>query len=360
MDFDNFDWKKTAGTWEKWWDGKLGRPIFFITGTEGPAEDGKGLPVRHFTSQYDFSIPAGEILLNYEEKVLKKRMYHGDAFPSFWPNFGPGVLAAFTGGEGRNEESTVWFYPGRFENSEIKDISVKLDKSSPWFRRVEEFFIAAADVWKGKVAFGMTDLGGTLDVMSSFLPGEKLILDLYDSPDGVNRLTWEIHEAWWEAYEHFESIIKNSNVGYGAWTPLLSQSRYYMLQCDFSYMLSPDMFGEFVKPELAASCRRLSRAFYHLDGKGELPHLKHLYSIPELAGIQWVPGEGMPHSSEWPEVLKEIIESGRKLQVGISCVEEMEKIISYTDKPEAIAFVGSIERKDKKRLLEFLKQYGIE
>lgn len=173
-------------------------------------------------------------------------------------------------------------------------------------------------------------------------------------------MTWEIHEAWWEAYEHFENIISNSSPGYTAWTPLLSQKSYYMLQCDFSYMLSPDMFGEFVKPELAASCRRLSRAFYHLDGKGELPHLKHLYSIPELAGIQWIPGAGMPPPSEWPEVLKEITVSGKKLQVHVSGVDEMEKIISCTDKPEAVAFVGSVERGEEERLLEFFHKYGVE
>ena len=61
------------------------------------------------------------------------------------------------------------------------------------------------------------------------------------------------------------------------------------------------MFDE-SKPELAASCRRLKNAFYHLDGLGQLPHLKSLLSIPELKGIQWVPGDGQPDVTEWPAV----------------------------------------------------------
>lgn len=357
MDFNDFNWNKTVENWEKWWCGKLGRPVFHITRSAGAMPGTDNFPVKPFTSQYDFSIPAEKILLNYENKILKNICYYGDAFPAFWPNFGPGVLAALTGGEGHNHDNTVWFSPGRFEKCELKDIEIRLDKSSDWFKRIEEFFIAADRIWKNKVVFGMTDLGGTLDVISSFRPGEKLLLDLYDSPDEVKRLTQEIHKAWWEAYEHFESITANSSPGYSAWTPLLSKSRYYMLQCDFSYMLSPDMFGEFVKPELAASCRRLSRAFYHLDGKGELPHLKHLHDISELAGIQWIPGAGMPPSAEWPDVLKEIVGSGKKLQVFVGSLDEMEKILSYIETPESVAFIGGIPQQDEERLMRILKRY---
>lgn len=359
MKFDQFNWEKTTENWEKWWSGDLGRPVFYFTSFSGSARDDGGLPIKPFTSQYDFSIPAEEILLNYENKILRNIHYYGDAFPAFWPNFGPGVLPTFAGGEGHNHASTVWYSPGRFEGCELKDIEFKLDKSSPWFRRIEEFFTAAAQIWKDRTVLGMTDLGGTLDIIASLRPGEKLLLDLYDNPDEVKRLIREVHDAWWEAYAHFENLTAGSSPGYSAWTPLLSKSRYYMLQCDFSYMISPDMFEEFVKPELADSCRRLSRAFYHLDGKGELPHLKHLCSIPELAGIQWIPGDGMPPAADWPEVLREIVGSGRKLQVFVSSPDDVEKIISCLEKPEAVAFIGmNLKQEDEKRFLGILDRYG--
>ena len=360
MKFDDFDWGKTVGNWEKWWAGELGRPVFYFTGFREAERGNGGLPVKPFISQYDFSIPAPEILLNYEKKVLRNTRYYGDAFPAFWPNFGPGVLATFIGGEGHNHAETVWYSPGRFEDCGLKDIEVRLDKSSAWFKRIEEFFIAGAEIWNGKTVFGMTDLGGTLDVIASLRPAESLLLDLYDNPDEVKRLIGEVHKAWWEAYEHFEALSAKSSPGYSAWTPLLSQSRYYMLQCDFSYMISPEMFEEFVKAELADSCRRMSRAFYHLDGKGELPHLNHLCAIPELAGIQWIPGDGMPPSADWPDVLREIVGSGRKLQVFVSTSDEVEKILSCLEKPEAVAFVGmNFKREEEEKLLGILKRFGV-
>jgi len=39
----------------------------------------------------------------------------------------------------------------------------------------------------------MTDLGGNLDILSTFRPGTDLLLDLYDHPEDVKRLTGEAH-----------------------------------------------------------------------------------------------------------------------------------------------------------------------
>ena len=57
-------------------------------------------------------------------------------------------------------------------------------------------------------------------------------------------------------------------------------------------MISPAMFERFVMPDLVACCDHLDHGFYHLDGKGEIPHLDLLLSIPRLRGIQWIPGDG--------------------------------------------------------------------
>jgi hypothetical protein len=55
-------------------------------------------------------------------------------------------------------------------------------------------------------------------------------------------------------------------------------------------MISPQMFERFVLPDLLACCEFLDYAFYHLDGKGQLPHLNMLLALERLRGIQWVPG----------------------------------------------------------------------
>ena len=91
-----------------------------------------------------------------------------------------------------------------------------------------------------------------------------------------------------------------------------------MLQCDFSYMISPEMFERFVMPDLVSCCEHLDHGFYHLDGKGEIPHLDHLLSIDRLRGIQWIPGDGQAPPHEWLSLLKRIRDGGKLCQVFVT------------------------------------------
>ncbi|MFA7185679.1 MAG: hypothetical protein WC082_12330, partial [Victivallales bacterium] len=360
MQIKDFNWERETDLWEKWWNKELGRPLFQISVPAEPDNQEPLEPVHNFLPMYDFSIPAGEIIKKLKKRKERENVFSDASYPRMWMNFGPGALAAMIGGTGHCGESTIWFEPGRFEDCEISDISVKLDRKSPWFLRLEEFFEAAAKQLAGLVNIGQTDIGGALDTLSSLRPGEKLIFDMFDNPDEVKRLVWEIHEAWFETFDYFNSLLPENNHGYSSWAQQLSQKTYYMLQCDFAYMISPEHFGEFVLPELAASCRRIERPFYHLDGKGQLPHLDQLLSIPELAGVQWVPGDGAPDCSEWPEVYRKIAASGRLMQVFAQEVKTIEKVLTQVDNPELIQFIGNINAGEEERLNKIYRRFGIE
>jgi 5-methyltetrahydrofolate--homocysteine methyltransferase len=80
-------------------------------------------------------------------------------------------------------------------------------------------------------------------------------------------------------------------------------------------MISPRMFERYVLPDLSACCGHLDHAFYHLDGKGEIPHLDMLLGIPRLQGIQWIPGDGQPSPDQWLFLLKRIRDGGKLCQV---------------------------------------------
>jgi len=112
------------------------------------------------------------------------------------------------------------------------------------------------------------------------------------------------------------------NRGYSYWTPIFSEKPYGMLQSDFCYMIGPEMFDTFIKPELVASFRQLPHAFYHLDGVGQLPHLDSLLAIPELKGIQWVQGEGKGSPLEWLDVYRRILDAGKLLQITYGTLQQ--------------------------------------
>jgi 5-methyltetrahydrofolate--homocysteine methyltransferase len=358
-------WEKIRRDSRLWWSGKLKRPLiqFTLKGRD-PGRPKPKLPYYGFQSFYDFTVPAEEIIdrIDYELSTCE---FLGDAFPHFWPNFGPGVIAAFLGGHAKAEEKTTWFGPSR--DMEITELHFEYDADNAWFKRVKDICRAAAARWQGGVQVAMTDLGGNLDILSSFRPSEKLIFDLYDHPDDVKRLTWEAHELWWRYFGELNAILRPTNPGYTAWSPIFSETPYYMLQCDFCYMLGPEMFDEFVKPELAASCRSLSNPFYHLDGPGQLPHLDSLLAIPELKGIQWIPGSGAKEQYEWPEVYRRVRKCGKLIQVFAYSDRAdskmnfgwLDKLVSQLDGGDGIVMLTAtapIERKAE--ALEFLAKYS--
>lgn len=92
-----------------------------------------------------------------------------------------------------------------------------------------------------------------------------------------------------------------------------------MLSCDLSCMFSPAMYERFVMPYLQERIGVLDEAFYHLDSPGALPHLDLLLGIPNLKGIQWVPGLSNPPHEEWLDVLNRIVGAGKRCQLnGVS------------------------------------------
>jgi 5-methyltetrahydrofolate--homocysteine methyltransferase len=357
IQFEGSRWDEVADTYSKWWAGELKRPLIQMTlsgandpGREQPALQGKG-----FTSHFPYDVPAEDIVDVWDFWASKEE-YLGDAFPVRNVNFGPGVMAAFTGCELHNSEHTTWFHAA--EEREARDISIQFTEDNVHYKRVCDIYGAAMERWGGDVQMSMTDLGGSLDVVSSFRPSERLLMDLYDDPESVKRLNWEVHECWFKYFDAINKILQPANRGHTCWTPIFSSEPYYMLQCDFCYMIGPDMFDEFVKPELTESCRKLKNAFYHLDGPGELPHLDSLLTIDELAGIQWVPGDGAPPCSEWPEIYGKIRDAGKRIQVlgGMKCFDAIAEQLGSAE-----GLYGSFHMPAEQRSTAeaFLSKYGV-
>jgi 5-methyltetrahydrofolate--homocysteine methyltransferase len=313
IEFSMDRWTKIKENYRLWWAGRLERPIVqvWLTGADTKRPESV-LPSYGFHSFYDSSVSAQAIVDCWDYNLCTQR-FLGDAFPSVFPNFGPGVIAAFLGARLENGQDTVWFHPS--ENRELADLSLAYDAQNCWFNRIKDIYRAAINRWQGLVQVGMTDLGGNLDILASFRPGETLLTDLYDKPEDVKQVLWQSHDLWHRYYNEMQSILKPMNPGYSGWESFFSEEPFYMLQCDFCYMISPAMFDEFVRPELAATCKRLSNPFYHLDGKGQLPHLDSLLSIPELKGIQWVPGAGQPPANHYIDIYKKILGAGKNVQL---------------------------------------------
>lgn len=311
--FTGADWERIRRDYTLWWQGELERPLIYLALRE---EEAAQVPrVKRFLANYPPEVPAQQICEEFD-RFLQTARYLADAFPHWFINFGAGILAGFIGGNVEPRPDTTWFNPARLRD--IEDIRPRFDPDSFWWKRVVDVTRSACQYWEGQVAISHTDLGGTLDVVASLRSTQGLLADLINAPGEVERVIRETSEIWRYCYDCLTDIISPYCPGTVPWAPSWSASRTYMLQCDFSYMVSPDMFERFVLPELQTCCNFLDDAFYHLDGVGALPHLDMLLGIESLKGIQWVPGAGKPAPHDWLNVLGRIRAAGKLCQVHVS------------------------------------------
>ena len=359
IEFEPPRWDTIRADARAWWAGELDRPLMQarLTGLD-PGRPEPDIPEDPYTSRYDFSISPERIVDRWDYDLRRTR-FLGDAFPVVKPFFGAGAVAAFLGADIHNTEHTAWFVPKELQ--EIASISLEYDPDDPWLNRAKAVTRAAIDRWRGDVQVTMVDLGGTLDVLSTFRPSELLLLDLFDDPAEVERLNWQIHTHWLRYLDEFNQILQPVNPAYTTWTPMYSDEPYYMLQCDFCAMIGPAMFERFVRPELAAACRAMPRSFYHLDGPGQLPHLDSLLEIKELTGVQWVPGAGVPEEDNWPDVYQRIRDAGKLVQIGVEpgiSVHAFDRIVDQLGSPEGLIWIywGDISEEDE--IMPILEKYG--
>jgi hypothetical protein len=314
LNFTDEDWERVERDTMAWWAGELDRPLVWLAAADPlPRET-----PYEFLSNYPLDMPVQELIDLYEP-FLAATHYYADAFPWWWINFGPGIVAGFLGADVHSvatPSETVWFTPSR--TVDIEALDLEYDAENVWWRRVKELTAAIVERYEGRLAVSHTDLGGNLDILASFRETEELLLDLIDHPDQVDRLVRRITELWLRYYDELDALVRPACRGTSCWTPIWSTGRTYMMQSDFAYMISPAMFERFVMPDLTACCEHLDHGFYHLDGKGQIAHLDLLLSIPRLRGIQWIPGDGQPPPDQWLSLLKRIRDGGKLCQVFVS------------------------------------------
>lgn len=353
------DWKRIRKDYTAWWKNELDRPLVNIRlRGKDPGRKQPAVPLLSQANCTDLSISPKDIIdrIDYE---LSQYEYLGDSFPYFSLScFGPGVVAAFLGAELDNKTGRVWFHPK--EILPIEELHFTYDPDNVWLNRIKEICRTGMEFWQGQVLLGMPDLGGTLDILSAFRPGELLLMDFYDDPEEVERLVWELHELWLKYYAEINSVLQPVNPGYSDWAGMYSADPSYVVQSDISYMLSPQMFEEFVRPELKATCQALDNVLYHMDGVGQLNHLDSLLAIDEINTIQWQPGEGKPAQVEWPEVLRKIHGAGKGVYTE-GGLDALERTIAMLDSQKRIYKATVVKDiSQKAEVLTALKRYGIE
>lgn len=314
------NWEKTKALMASWWRHEAAMPVVQVV---SPKAGCNSACVFDWWALMRPDAKPERVLEDYLH-FCENTWFGGVSFPNMFFNMGPGVLAAYSSGYLSYEpvSCTTWF-----ENPQPWDVVEKYRfQKNQWWQFTVDGMKLFAEAGKDTYVMGMTDLGGPMDVLSSFRGAQELAMDLLMEPERVHSARKQILEDWHLAYDQLSAIITQYQEGTSAWMGIWCPDKWYPLQCDFSAMISSQQFEKFVLPDVVEQSRRLDRTIYHLDGPGQIPHLDMLLEVEELDGIQWVPGTGNPQCEalQWRPLYEKIL-ARNKLLV-LQCFDDISKL----------------------------------
>jgi len=307
-----------------WWNGgDIGRPAMQIT---APRQE----PIEHVEAmpeppdwQTNYSTRDFRYRVNLSLRACINTHYLGEAVPYVSPDLAPNCLALFLGCPGVEMPGTVWCKPC-IESPETARF--EYDPQNFYWRFCLKLAREQLRLGRGKFLLQFPDLIEGLDTLAAMRGNELLLVDLVERPDWVHSCLRQITDRYFHYYDILYDLLRDEVGGsiFWAWAP----GRMAKFQCDFSAMISPAMFAEFMLPVLREMCERVSYCMYHWDGPGALCHQELLLSIPRLTMLQWTPGAGQEptwHRKWWPYYHR-TFEAGKKMLIGCDTLEHLREL----------------------------------
>ncbi len=309
------DWEEARARLTTWWNGgDIGRPAMHITvPRQEPWEEIPALPepegwITHYSTK---SLP-------YRVNLALREHLRVDHFAESVPAVAPGdlapnCLALYLGCQGTETPDSVWCEPC-IESPETARFAY--DPERLYWRFSLDAYRQTKAHTQGKILLQFPDLIEGLDTLAAMRDTQTLLYDLLERPEWVHASLRRITDLYFRYYDMLYDLLRDEVGGsvYWIWAP----GRLTKLQCDFSAMISPAMFREFMVPVFAEMTERVSYSLYHWDGPGAICHLDALLSLPRLDAIQWQPGAGNEpqwHRRWWP-IFHPLLDAGKKLSIG--------------------------------------------
>jgi len=338
----------------KWWNGEnKGRPLLWLVArTEQACEP---INLNKFWQSPE-SEPEFEKIVDTQIKNISGWTFLAESYPCIphlWGSRGtPMSMAAYLGSKVNFREETVWFEP---IIDDWRNFKIKFDKNNYWVSISKKLLETQLKKYDGNFLIWLPDFGDALTVFSLLRGVEKLLLDLIEIHDVIKVKIGEFIDVWKKAHSYFWDLYRKKLPGDCSWL-LWAPGKTYACQCDFSTMISSEMFKEFVVPEIEMIGEYLDFIVWHLDGPEEIKHLDTLLQLPQIKAIQIVHGAGKPPccSSLWIPQMKKIQEKGRVVIAYANTKEEVETLFSNLNSEKLFLFCG-LNFKDKSEADEFIK-----
>ena len=268
-------------------------------------------------------------VLDRIEAWAETHEFLGEAIPFYYLEFAADHFSTLLGAD-LSFPGDGGGWPVHFvTNWETADLSFK--KNGKWWKRTVEMAEAIKKRFGDNIMIASPTLVANLDALVAAHGANELLLELIDQPDLIKKALDQVIKSHGEILDAFDGLFEFNRLGSITRHGIYSRGRINVPQCDFSCMLSGEMFREFVLPSLKVEMERLTHAEYHLDGPDAVRHLEDLCSIEKLEVIQWQCGAGN-EKKDWSWLHEKIDQLGKGQ-------------IMWADKERAIKYAKSYKSK---------------
>ena len=307
------NWQEKYDRFEAWWSrSEVKKPLMQII-----AAGKKGNPVllENPDNPEALYLNPRYIVANYRN-FCETHYFLADAFPNVSVNLGPGSMALYLGAEPGFAWDTLWYHEALDSAGDLKNL--KFNAQNKWWLKHLEMIREALVLADHDFYVGVPDIVENLDILSALRGPQNFCFDMIDDEEAVRIGTEKIDSLYFKFYDAIYEMVKSSE-GITAYTAfqIMGKGKVAKIQCDFSAMISPELFRTHVQPSLRKQCRELNHSLYHLDGPDAIKHVDALMEIRELDALQWTAGAGKADgaSAQWYPVWDKVHDAGKGLWV---------------------------------------------
>lgn len=350
-------WESTQQHMENWWN----REGFVIShwGTGFPgSESFHSIPVPP-VPENSLQRHTDPVWITESERYrLSSNWLGADFLPIAFPDYGTVTLATFLGTEPSYQEDRIIYQ--KTDISPENDRTLLFDPGNKYWLIMEEICKALAVDSSDRYLVGLPAIAPGFDVLAELRGTENLLMDLILHPEWVKLKLAEITQAFSKYYDRFYDILKGEDgTSVNCWFMLASRGRVSLAQCDFCAMISPEMFAEFVIPDLREQCGYTDRILFHLDGPNAIDKLDMLLEVEDLDAIEFTPGPKVSQGGDpsWYDMYRKIKDSGKAVQVVEMLPDQVVPLFDAIGPEGVYAMVNFESIAQVEKLVHELQQY---
>lgn len=356
------NWEETQEKFRNYWKHQnTGRPLMIVVAEK---EDAEPLPENLIPVDME------DKYMNAKRKVARYRHwcenheFLAESFPNMSADFGPGSIASYLGSDIEFHDDTVWFTEWVEDWEETPEL--KFDGENKWLKKHLELVEECRKLAGDDFFIAIPDLMENIDVLASLRGAQDTIFDLIDEPEEMEKRIQQVTDVYFEYYDRFYNIVKDEDDS-SCYTvfQIWGEGKTAKLQCDFSAMMSPAQYREFIVDSLRQQARKLDNVLYHLDGPDAIKHMDALMEIEEIDALQWTSGDHGPDGTleEWYEIYDKARRAGKSLWIKVysgevdDWIRNADRLVRRYGSHSILFYFNPMPLKDAEKLLAYAEEH---